>query len=155
VSPIANPWHHSVSSAKKHGGEPEDYLDVHAWFDQSKEHFADFRHRALRHHTQGIFECERTFGPTIELSICKRCGLGPLSMIHDEEGEVIIGRHEFDAKVVPTRWIGEQHVEEDLGRIPSLGDWLEAIQPLPWMNRSRRLSIEQDRESRILEEETT
>lgn len=126
---------------------------MHAWFDQSKEHFADFRHRALRHHTQGIFECERVFGPTISLSICKRCGLTELSMMHDSEGEVIIGRHEFEPKVVPTRWIGEQHVQEDLGHIPSLGDWLEAIQAQPWMNRARRLSVEQDRESRILESE--
>src|SRR3954462_15997474 len=28
--------HHAVSSARKHGGEPEDYLAVHEWFDASK-----------------------------------------------------------------------------------------------------------------------
>jgi len=138
---MANPWHHSVSSAKSHGGEPEDYLQVHAWFDMSKEHFADFRHRALRHHTQGIFECERTFGPTIELSICKRCGTGMMSMLHDED-DPVVGSHEFEPKLVPTRWIGEQHVQEDLGFIPSLGDWLKTMQPEPWMNKSRRLSKE-------------
>jgi hypothetical protein len=26
-------------------------------------------------------------------------------------------------RIIPTRWIGEQHVREDLGRIPSFADW--------------------------------
>jgi len=38
----------------------------------------------------------------------------------------------------------EQHVQEDLGYIPSAVDWLRAITPEPWMNRSRRLSHELD-----------
>ena len=59
---MAHPWHHAVSSARKHGGVPEDYLAVHEWFDASKAHHGDFRHRALRHHTLGVFECEREFG---------------------------------------------------------------------------------------------
>jgi hypothetical protein len=46
------------------GGQPEDYLAIHNWFDATKENFCDFRHRALRHHAEGIFECERVFGTT-------------------------------------------------------------------------------------------
>lgn len=38
-----------------------------------------------------------------------------------------------DNRVVPVRYIGEQHVEEDLGRIPTLQDWFSQIQPVPWM----------------------
>jgi hypothetical protein len=38
---------------------------------------------------------------------------------------------------VPTRLIGEQHVQEDLGFIPSFGDWVKEIRPQPWMGRSR------------------
>jgi hypothetical protein len=30
-------------------------------------------------------------------------------------------------RVIPTRWIGEQHVREDLGRIPSFADWVRTI----------------------------
>ena len=30
-------------------------------------------------------------------------------------------------KVIPTRWVGEQHVKEDLGFIPSFADWMRAI----------------------------
>ena len=38
-----------------------------------------------------------------------------------------------------TRWIGEQHVKEDLGFIPSFADWVKAIRPEPWMGGSARI----------------
>lgn len=103
---MSHPWNHALSSAKRFGGKPEDYLPIHHWFDQSKECFADFRHRALRHHAQGIYEAERVFGVTIINS---------------------------EGKEVPTRIIGERHVIEDLGWIPTLADWLKYIRPQPWM----------------------
>ena len=112
---MANPYHHALSSVKRWGGVVEDYLPIHQWFDESKAHFGDFRHRALRHHSQGIFECESKFGPTINLST-------------------------DPVRTIPTRLVGEQHVIEDIGHIPSLGDWLEQIQPEPWMNKPMKLS---------------
>lgn len=112
---MANPYHHAVSSARRWGGKPEDYLAVHQWFDATKELHADFRHRALRHHAHGIFEAEREFGATITNS---------------------------NGREIPTRWIGEQHVIEDCGFIPTLQDWLRHITPQPWMNAPRRLSHE-------------
>lgn len=112
---MAHPWHHAQSSVKKWGGTVEDYLPIHEWFDATKAHHADFRHRALRHHAEGIFLMESIFGRTLRLS---------------------------SGKEIPTRWVGEQHVTEDLGRIPSASEWLSAIAPAPWMNRSRRLSRE-------------
>ena len=112
---MAHPWHHALSSARKHGGVPEDYLAIHEWFDASKAHHGDFRHRALRHHTLGVFECEREFGVTLTTS---------------------------DGRALPVRWIAEQHVTEDLGFVPPLSQWLSAIEPEPWMMRSRRLSRE-------------
>ena len=72
---------------------------------------ADFRHRALRHHSEGIFMAERIFGKTITNS---------------------------SGRVVPVRYIGEQHVEEDLGRIPTVADWLQNIRTSSWMYGSRR-----------------
>ena len=36
-------------------------------------------------------------------------------------------------RVLPVRFIGEQHVLEDLGRIPTIQDWLGKIQPESWM----------------------
>ena len=46
-------------------------------------------------------------------------------------------------RVIPTRWVGEQHVREDLGRIPSFADWVRAIRPEPWMGRATNLSLEE------------
>jgi len=48
-------YHHALSSVRKWGGTAKDYLALHQWLDASKEITADFRHRALRHHAQGIF----------------------------------------------------------------------------------------------------
>ena len=55
---MAHPYHHALSSVRKWGGTVDDFIAVHAWFDQSKEITADFRHRALRHHAEGIFMAE-------------------------------------------------------------------------------------------------
>jgi hypothetical protein len=52
---MAHPFEHAQSSAKKFGGRAEDYLAIHTWLDESKAFFPDFRHRALRHHAEGIF----------------------------------------------------------------------------------------------------
>ena len=105
---MAHPYHHSLSSARKFGGKPEDYNQIHSLFDETKSHFADFRHRALRHHSLGIFWCEEKFGITITNS---------------------------DGKEVPVRLIGEQHCREDCGKIPSVQDWFSQIKPSRWMGQ--------------------
>jgi hypothetical protein len=103
-------YHHALSSVKKWGGGVEDYLPLHQWFDESKAITADFRHRALRHHAEGIFMLERFFGETVTIST---------------------------GRVVPVRLIGEQHIVEDLGFIPSFADWVRCIRPEPWMGRAQ------------------
>lgn len=112
---MAHPYHHALSSVKKWGGTVDDYIRIHAWFDFSKSIIADYRHRALRHHAEGIFQAEVEFGPTITLST---------------------------GRIIPTRWVGEQHVREDLGRIPSFADWVRAIRPEKWMGRATTLEVE-------------
>ncbi len=108
---MAHPLHHAQSSARKYGGQPTDYLVLHEWFDQSKAFHADFRHRALRHHAEGIFMAEKIFGVAITNSA---------------------------GKEIPVRFIGEQHVKEDLGFIPAASDWLKCIRPRPWMTTNAR-----------------
>ena len=113
---MAHPYHHAISSAKKWGGTAEDYLDLHQWFDvDSKMITADFRHRALRHHSEGVIMLEQFFGVTITIST---------------------------GRVVPVRLIGEQHVREDLGFIPSFVDWVRCIRPEPWMGRAAQLDLD-------------
>ena len=115
---MGHPYHHALSSVRKWGGTADEYIALHQWFDEpSKLVTADFRHRALRHHAQGIFELARTFGTTLTLST---------------------------GRVVPVRLIGEQHVREDLGFIPSFADWVRCIRPEPWMGRAQPLHHEVD-----------
>lgn len=64
------------------------------------------RHRALRHHSEGIFWCESIFGVVIENS---------------------------DGKLVPTRAVGEQHMLEDIGFIPTIKQYLDCMSSEGWM----------------------
>jgi hypothetical protein len=108
------PYHHALASTARYGGELEDYLPLHQWFDETKAFFPDVRHRALRHHAEGIFLAERLFGVTLPNSSGRR---------------------------VPVRLVAEQHVKEDLGWIPTAQDWLACLKPAPWMfARSRTLA---------------
>ena len=50
------------------GGVPEDFIDVHDFFDNSKQSLPDIRHRALLHSSWGIYMVERVFGTTITIS---------------------------------------------------------------------------------------
>lgn len=103
-----HPYHHALSSAKKFGGNPEDYIHIHHWFDETKQYFGDARHRALRHHTAGIFWCEHEFGTKLTNNA---------------------------GKEIPTRLIAEQHVMEDMGFLPTPEWWLNQMKLTPEMNR--------------------
>jgi hypothetical protein len=102
------PWHHAVSSAKKWGGVPNDYIELHDWFDATKQFTGDWTHRALRHHSLGVQEAIEKFGHSI-----------PNSLGQD----------------IPTKLIAEQHVIEDCGFIPTPKDYLDilAAHPKHWM----------------------
>lgn len=98
---MAHPYDHSRSSAKRYGGEPEEYLHIHEWFDETKSWVGHSAHRMFRHHSEGIFQCEKIFGKYFTNSVGKR---------------------------VYTRYVGEQHVKEDCnGHIPSAKEWLDNI----------------------------
>ncbi len=109
---MAHAYHHALSSARTWGGTADEYMALHQWMDGSKAIVADFRHRALRHHAEGIFLLETLYGVTLTLST---------------------------GRVVPVRLIGEQHVREDLGFIPGFADWVRCLRPEPWMGRARPL----------------
>lgn len=51
-------------------------------------------------------------------------------------GETLVNA---DGRVVPVRLVGEQHVREDLGSIPSFADWARLITPQAWMLRGNPL----------------
>lgn len=103
---MAHAYYHAQLDAKKFGGVPEDYLAIHAWFDQTKAHVADARHRTLLHNSLGIFICEQVFGVMITNS---------------------------DGKAVAVRLIGESHVRADFGWIPSVEQCLAGMPLERWM----------------------
>jgi hypothetical protein len=97
---MAHAWHHAESSARRFGGDPAIYMVIHDFLDASKIAFAAPAHRALRHSAFGCSEAEERFGPTIDNGAGRR---------------------------VPVRMIAERHIVEDLGRVPSVQDWLAAL----------------------------
>lgn len=112
---MSHPIDHAKLSVKLWGGEVEDYIKIHDWLDATKETFADFRHRALRHHSQGIFEAERVFGRSYVNSA---------------------GREVY------TRYICEQHIKQDCGgRIPTVADWFRNIKAETWMSRGYVIEV--------------
>ena len=100
------PYLHAERSAKKWGGNPEDYLAIHDFIDSSKAHFPDVRHRALLHSSFGIYITEMIFGTCIINSANKR---------------------------IQVRDIAEDHVLEDLGFIPTVQDYLQDMPFYPWI----------------------
>lgn len=108
---MAHPWHHALSSVKQFGGITEDYLHLHHWMDETKMFFADFRHRALRHHVEGV-----SLGATLF-------------------GELLTNT---DGCVVLVRDVLTQHLHEDCGQLVHASDWLECMKSPSWFNGLRK-----------------
>ena len=104
---MATPHIHSKNSAKKFGGKPEDYHDIHQLMDSSKASFSDARHRSITHN---IWFC---------VMIIPR--------IFGEE------RTNSDGKTYSPKDVAEMHCLEDMGMIPTVQDFLENMKLTDWM----------------------
>lgn len=112
-----NSVYHAKSSARKWGGRWEDYLSIHEFVDSSKQFVGDFGHRALLHSTWGCWLAEEIFGPIMP--------------VLTENGNI---------RDVPVREIVEQHILEDLGWLPSPGDYLQHMERKQWMSGKVRVT---------------
>lgn len=112
-----SPYYHSLSTAKKFGGKWQDYIAIHDWFDETKQFTGDWTHRALRHHSAGVQWAIEKFGHTVTNS---------------------------DGKQIPVKMIAEQHVEEDMGFVPTPQHYLSVLtkNPEQWMLRVKVKSKE-------------
>ncbi len=108
---MMKPYIHAQNSSKAFGGQPDDYLPIHDFLDSSKAHFPDMRHRAILHSSFGIFIVEKIFGTFVINS---------------------------DGKKVQVRDIAEKHVLEDLGRIPTVQDYLQGMPMYEWLGGPER-----------------
>jgi len=102
------PFIHAKSSAKKFGGNPSDYEDIHEFMDSSKACLPDVRHRAIFHSSFGCFIVENVFGAT---------------------------RINSEGKEYSTRDVAEQHILEDLGFIPTIERWFQSLPIESWMSK--------------------
>lgn len=109
------PFAHAESSAKKWGGDPNDYIEIHNWLDETKQFTGDWTHRALRHHAAGIEWVIEKFGHYLS---------------------------NINGKYIPIKMIAERHIQEDCGFIPTAQDWLKQIEPKPWMLRVAKKSTQ-------------
>lgn len=110
---MSKPYIHALSSQRRWGGEPEDYMEIHDFMDSSKGAIPDNRHRALTHNSWFLsVVLEKVFGTYIVNSADRK---------------------------VQVRDIGEQHVLEDFGGrfIPSAQDYLAEIEFQPWMQNAQ------------------
>jgi hypothetical protein len=103
---VAHPYHHALSSVKRFSGTTDDYLELHCWFDATKAHVADARHRLLRHQSFGIFIAEQRFGVTLTTQTGHK---------------------------IPTRTVAEQHVQEDFSFIPSVHQCFKNFVAPQWL----------------------
>lgn len=111
------PLVHAKISVKKFGGNVEDYIDIHNWFDSTKQHIAGAEHRLVLHNSFGIFLCEQVFGEVIQT----QHGFKKMPYITNSAG-----------KQISVRDIAEQHVLDDLGHIPSLEKCFENVAMPSW-----------------------
>lgn len=112
---MSKPYLHAISSAKKFGGIPDDYMPIHEFMDSSKAVIADNRHRALTHNSWFIGTViPRVFGETF--------------------------KRPSDSKVISSRDIAEQHVLEDYKNkfIPSAHDFISLIPFEMWMQNAQK-----------------
>jgi hypothetical protein len=107
---MATPLIHAESSAKRWGGEPEEYIEIHRKLDCSKKYFPDNRHRLLTHNFFFIFEV--------------------MIPLYGEYLQVSNGRK------VSVKDICELHILEDyhMKFIPTPQDWIQNIPVESWMN---------------------
>lgn len=112
---MSKPLIHAQSSAKKFGGNWEDYIEIHELLDSSKAVIADNRHRALTHNSWFV----SVIIPKIFGEVMKR---------------------KSDGCLISTRDVAELHILEDYRKrfIPSAHDFLSKIPFESWMQNGEK-----------------
>ena len=102
---------HGKIHAKKYGGVADDYADIDDFIDSTKQAVADVRHRAILHSAFGCFLVEKLFGRT---------------------------RINSDGREYSPRDVAEDHIQQDLGFIPTMEMYLNNMAIQPWMSGTEK-----------------
>jgi hypothetical protein len=110
---MSAPHIHAISSAKKYGGQMDDYMAIHTKMDCSKAYFPDNRHRVLTH---TMFWVQEVMIPLF--------------------GQLLTNS---DGKIVSVKDICEQHILEDYKQkfIPTPQDFIQHMEMKDWMQNGR------------------
>jgi hypothetical protein len=111
---IMKPFLHSKIHAKKYGGEPKDYADIDDFIDSSKATMPDVRHRAILHSSFGCFIVEQVFGRT---------------------------RINSAGREYSPRDVAEDHIQQDLGFIPTVEKYLNNMNIQEWMSGTEKKKV--------------
>jgi hypothetical protein len=109
---------HAKSSNKLFDVPLKQSLPIHNWFDGTKAICATFRHRALRHHAQGIELCKQIFDD-VSFNISDGLSVSILKTVTIDE-------------------IGRQHMKEDFGCLMDANKWWSEIELDSWMEKQVR-----------------
>jgi len=104
------PYIHAELSAKRFGGVPQDYIDIHELMDSSKAAYSNNAHRILTHNSWFVVTIlPKVFG----------------HMRTNSEG-----------KKYPVKDVGEYHILEDFKMrfIPTVQDYIEDMGVPDWVN---------------------
>lgn len=140
------PYRHARNSVRQWGGKPEDYLDIHNFMDISKTTHADMRHRAIFHNSLGPYVVERVFGiPFNKLDELSEKfdwtdeeKLAVMGLLNEAKTDRAPSMLNSEGVRVQVRDVAEQHVLEDLGRIPSVTDWVGNMTMQQWFGGPRQ-----------------
>ncbi len=104
------PYIHAELSAKRFGGIPEDYLDIHELMDSSKAAYSTNAHRILTHNSWFV-----------------------VTILPKVFGHV---RDNSDGKRYNVKDVGEYHILEDFRMrfIPTVQDYIEDMGCPDWVN---------------------
>lgn len=140
---MSKPYIHAVSSARKFGGKPEDYIEIHSFLDSSKGAIPSNLHRALTHHSWFL----STVLERIKFNNSHESVPGFFPTIINS-----------DKKHISVRDVGEQHLLEDFrGKfIPTAQDYLQEMEFKNWMQNGNGYppsyqKIESSKKSKIFE----
>jgi hypothetical protein len=135
---------HSALSAREYGGVPSDYQKIHDFLDMSKIAYPNTKHRAILHNSVGPFIAEKVFGvdPIMLKSMQEKWGWTDeevndiLKIATNKEGTQIVNS---DGVSVSVRAVAEEHIIQDMGKIPTLQDYLEDMPFYSWLGHGEKV----------------
>jgi len=136
---------HAINSVKKWGGTVKDYLQIHNFMDMSKMCYANIKHRAILHNSLGPYLAERAFGVDenqLEI-LAKRFSWTEeeieeiRALISSSHSDVSTSFRNSEGMLVSVRDVAEHHILEDMGKIPSISDYLEGMPNYEWLGHKK------------------